>query len=325
MADVLGVVWAGGVHLLYGYLEWIAKQIFPDLSDRDVLLRQASLYGISPTPASYAAGSVTATGVNGSTILTGSYLTLGDQRYRVTSGGTISAGTATVSVQAVTAGAVGDVAAGVTLSWESPISGVSSTAIVASGGIAGGFDEESTDGVRDRLILRWREPPEGGADQDYEAWALAVAGVTRAWVYPVEQGLGTVVVRVVCDGQDGGILPSSATVSAVQTALDAQRPTTAEVHALAPTALPVAFTIHLSPDTADTRAAVAAELADLLYREAIPGGTVNGSAVGTIRLSRFTTAIGLAKGVDWFTLSSPSADVVPSAGQLPTLGAVTWA
>lgn len=321
MADVLSAVWAGGVHTLHGYLEWLSRQLFGDTAEREALLRMAALYGITPTAATYASGNVTATGTNGTVIPAETILRLDEaSSYRVTTGQTIAAGTATLPVEAVLAGEDGNLAEAATLSFESPIAGVNSTATVATGGITGGNDEEGTEELRDRYLLRLREPPEGGADQDYEAWALAVAGVTRAWVYPIENGLGTVVVRFVRDG-DVSIFPDAGEVTAVQTALDAERPITAEVTAAAPSDLPVDFTIALTPDTTDTRAAVEAELADLLERVAEPG---DGAGRGTILLSAIRTAIGVAEGVTDYTLTVPSADVVPAVGELATVGAFTW-
>lgn len=322
MVDVLGAVWAGAVHTLYGYLDWLAKQLFGDTAEREQLLRKAAMYGITPVPATFATGNVTATGSNGSSIPAGTILRLdAATSYRVTTGQVIAGGTATLPVTAVLAGDAANVPAGTTLTFESPIAGVDSSATVASGGIAGGVDEEGTEELRDRYLLRLREPPEGGADQDYIAWALAVAGVTRAWVYANELGLGTVVVRFVRDGESP-IFPDAGEVTAMQTALDAERPITAEVTAAAPTELAVAFTIEVVPDNADTRAAIAVELADLLQRVAEPG---DGAGRGTILLSQIRTAIGVAEGVTDYTLTVPSADVVPGVGQLPTVGVITWA
>jgi hypothetical protein len=56
MVDVLGAVWAGAVHMLYGYLDWLAKQLFGDTAEREQLLREAALYGITPVPATFATG-----------------------------------------------------------------------------------------------------------------------------------------------------------------------------------------------------------------------------------------------------------------------------
>lgn len=321
MVDVLAPVWAGAVHTLYGVLEFLARQLFADTSERDQLLRQAALYGITPTPAEFATGDVTATGTDGSPILAGAILRFDAvTSYRVTTGQVIASGTATLPVVAVLAGAAGNLPEDTALTFESPIAGVNSTATVAAGGITGGEDEEGTEEVRDRYLLRLREPPEGGADQDYEGWALAVPGVTRAWVFPVELGLGTVVVRFVRDG-DVSIFPDAGEVAAVQAALESERPITAVVTAVAPTDLAVAFTIHLVPDTADTRVAVEAELVDLLSRVAEPG---DGAGRGTVLLSQIRTAIGIAEGVTDYTLTVPAADVVPAVGQLATTGTITW-
>jgi uncharacterized phage protein gp47/JayE len=321
MADVLGSVWAGAVHTSYGFLDWLARQLFGDTADRDELLRKAALYGIFPTAAEFATGNVTATGTNGSAILAGEILRLDAvTSYRVTTGQVIASGTATLPVTAILAGEASNLPEGATLTFESPVAGVTSTATVATGDIDGGVEEEGTEEVRDRYLLRLRQPPQGGADQDYEAAALAVAGVTRAWVFPVELGLGTVVVRFVLDGEVD-IFPDAGEVAAVQAALDALRPVTAEITAAAPTELAVAFSIHLVPDNADTRAAVTAELVDLLGRVAEPG---DGAGSGTVLLSQIRTAIGVAAGVTDYTMTVPPADVVPGVGQLPTVGVITW-
>jgi uncharacterized phage protein gp47/JayE len=324
MADVLSAVWAGAVHTLYGYLDWLARQLFGDTAEREALLRKAALYGITPVPATFATGNVTATGTDSSSIPADTILRLDEATaYRVVTGQVIASGTATLPVIALLAGEDANLPEDAELTFESPAAGVDATATVAAGDIDGGVDEESTEELRDRYLLRLRQPPEGGADQDYEAWALAVAGVTRAWVYPHELGLGTVVVRFVIDDPDTGEVgfPDSGEVAAVQDALDEQRPITAEVTAAAPTELEVDFTIALDPDNADTRAAVEAEIDDLLRRVGEPG---DGAGRGTVLLSKIRTAIGVAEDVDDYTLTVPSADVVPGVGELPVVGTITW-
>lgn len=326
MADVLGVVWAGGIHTLYGYLDWAVKQLFGDTADAAELKRKAAMYGITPVPAVFATGTATATGTDGEVIPVDTILRLDAvTSYRVTTGQTIVGGTATLPIEAVLAGSTANIAAGVALTLESPIAGVDPTVTVAADITNGDNGEDLTTdagvaSLRNRYLLRLREPPEGGADQDYEAWALAVAGVTRAWVYPNENGLGTVVVRFVRDN-DVSIFPDAGEVAAVQAALEAERPTTAEVTAEAPTDLAVAFTVHLVPDTADTRTAVEAELADLFERVAEPG---DGVSRGTILLSAIRTAVGTAEGVADYSVTVPAADVVPAVGELPTVGVVTF-
>ena len=321
MADVLSAVWAGAVHTLHGFLAFTADQLFADTAEREALLRRARMYGITPVAATFATGNVTATGTNGSAILAGTILRLDAvTTYSVVTGQTIAAGTGTLPVVAVLAGEAANLPAAAALTFESPVSGVSSAAVVASGGITGGFEEEGTEEVRARFLLRLQEPPAGGRGPDYVGFALAVAGVTRAWTFRHELGLGTVVVRFVMDGEDP-IFPDAPSVAAVQAKMDEQRPITAEVTAVAPTELAVTFTIEIDPDNADTRSAVTAELVDLFSRLGEPG---DGAGRGTILLSKITTAIGIADGIDDFTMTVPSADVVPGTGQLPTVGTITW-
>ncbi len=321
MVDVLGAVWAGAAHEMHGFLVWLSKQLIATSAEREWLLEKAAMFGITPTPATFATGTATATGVNGTLIPINTILRLDDDRkYRVTAGQVIAGGTATLPVTAVLAGDDSNLPTGTTISFENPIADVNANSTVDAPGIAGGVDEEGTEEVRDRFLLHLRKPPEGGADQDYEAWALKVAGVTRAWVFPHENGLGTVVVRFVRDGE-APIFPDAGEVTAVQTALAEERPITAAVTAVAPTQLAVPFTIHVVPDNADTRAAVTAELVDLFARVAEPG-----DAGGTkkILLSQIRTGIGIAEGVTDYALTIPAADVVPALGELPTVGVITW-
>jgi uncharacterized phage protein gp47/JayE len=181
-----------------------------DTSELESLERQGVLYGITRKAATFAVGNVTFAGNDGTLIATGTLLQRSDgQCYTTQADATIAAGTATAAVQAETAGEAGNAAAGVSLALVSPIIGVGSSATVAVGGLALGSDQESDDDLRTRIIERLRFAPQGGAATDYVAWAKKVAGVTRAWAFPPELGLGTVTVRFVRD-DDASIIPDGA-------------------------------------------------------------------------------------------------------------------
>ena len=65
--------------------------------------------------------------------------------------------------------------------------------------LTGGTDDETDDQpARPHPGSRIQNPPMGGSQADYVAWALAVPGVTRAWAAP-EQGTGTITVRFLMD------------------------------------------------------------------------------------------------------------------------------
>ena len=323
MTDILAAVWSGAVHVLHGHIDWVHRQIFADLSDDDELLRQAGLYGISPTAALFAAGPVGATGVDTSTIPNGAILvhSLGET-YAVTNGPIdIAGGVAALQVLAVTAGAAANLDEGEKLTFETPPAGVDAEATVTAPGIEGGVNEGTIEQTRTRLIERLREPPAGGRDADYVAWAKLVSGVTRVFVFPIENGLGTIVVRFVEDDEAGEVFfPDAGQVALVQASIDGLRPTTAEAFVVAPVDQPVAFTISITPDTAATRAAVTSELQDLMFR----GQPGDGAGAGTVLRSQMQTSIGIAAGVDDYLLTIPAADVVPVLGNLPTLGVITW-
>ena len=244
------------------------------------------------------------------------------ETYTVTNGPvTIVGGVAAMVVDAVTAGKAANLDTGELLTFETPPPGVDATATVSAPGIAGGVNEGTIAQTRSRLIDRLREPPAGGRDADYVAWAKLVSGVTRVFVFPNENGLGTVVVRFVLDDPDGTVnFPDAAQVAAVQNSIDGLRPITAEATAAAPVDQPVAFTISITPDTPDNRVAVELELKDLMFR----GQPGDGAGKGTVLRSQMLTAIGVAAGIDDFLLTIPAADVVPILGNLPTLGVVTW-
>lgn len=315
LLDVLARVQAGAVAGLYGYLDWLARQLMPDTAEAEYLARWASIWGIRRKSAVAAEATLTATGANGSVIDAGVQLTRADGAlFTVKTAATIAAGSAAVAVVALEAGAGGDVLPGTQLTFASPVAGVNAAAIVASAEVAGAA-EEGDESLLSRLLDRIQTPPQGGAESDYVAWALAQPGVTRAWCYPGWMGTGTVGLTFVMDGRDD-ILPLVDDVAAVQAALDVLRPVTAELFVFAPAAEPVDFEIRLIPDTPDTRAAVLGELADFFSRDAEPGGT--------IYRSRISEAISLAEGEFRHVVNLPAFDFTANQGRMPMLGDVAF-
>lgn len=319
--SVLGVLAraaAGQGHMLQAYQEWLALQPFPDTAEAEYLERHARIWGVTRKAAVAATGTVSFTGTSGAVLPTGTELQRVDgQLYRTMADATMVAGAAVANVEAVEAGAAANTAAGQSLTLVAPVASIGSTVTVDAAGLTEGLDAEADTSLRTRLLARIQAPPHGGAAQDYESWALAVPGVTRAWVYPGRLGAGTVGVAIVSDAAPAGPLPSVELVATAQAYLDTKRPVTAEVMVFAPTPLLVPVTLHLVPDTAATRAAVQAELRDLFAREAEPGAV--------LYLSHLREAISLAPGETNHVLTAPVADIAPAAHEFPILGAITYA
>ena len=319
VATVLARVVAGAAHLMHGHLEFIGEQVFPDTAEEKYLQRWASIWGITRIPAAYAAGKTNRTGTDGSVIPEGTRFRRSDGwEYESIADATIASGTASVDVEAVTAGLDGNCDAAVTLSLVTPIAGVNSSGEVDGDGITGGADEESVELWRARVLDRIRRPPMGGAAVDYEKWALEVPGVTRVWVYPEWMGPGTVGVTFVRDGDGEGveIIPDASEVEAVQDYIDALRPVTANVTVFAPTPDEVDYTITINPPTPAVKAAAEAELEDMHFRD--------GETGGTIPLSHMNEAISLAEGEIDHTIISPTDSYEADPGHLPILGTITW-
>jgi|Deesub1362A_J573_1020465.scaffolds.fasta_scaffold00715_21 uncharacterized phage protein gp47/JayE len=315
---VLAKVHAAAQHTLYGYLERVARQIIIDTAEAEFLERHAGIWGIQRKQAAKASGQVRFTGSEGATIPAGTELRRSDDRRFLTEAtATISAGEAVVAVSAVEGGADGDTPANTTLRLVGYLPGVDQAATVTADGLGGGADRESDDALRQRLLARIQQPPAGGAQHDYVAWALEVPGIAKAYCYPQRMGVGTVGVAVLADdGQGGWTIPDQADVDAVAAYIEERRPVTAEVYVFAPEAAPLDFDIRVTPDTSEVRAAVEAELADLIQRESEPEGT--------ILISHIREAISIAAGEHDHTLISPTENVTAGAGKIITMGSITW-
>ncbi|XZG71735.1 baseplate J/gp47 family protein [Chitinibacteraceae bacterium HSL-7] len=317
-AHVLASVQAAVASGLYQYLDWIALQILPDTCDDDRLVASPVMNrGLAPKAAAAATGAVTVTGMAGAVLPAGTVFQRVDgAQFAVAADVTLPiGGSDSASVSAVQAGSAGNTAAATVLTLVSPVAGISSQAVVTAAGLVAGADAESPDDFRARCLSAWRQAAHGGASFDYVTWALEVAGVTRAWVKPGLYGVGSVGVLFVRD-DDASLIPDGAEVAAVQSYLDGVRPVTAQVTALAPTALPVHFTLSVTPATAAVKAAVEAELRDLIRRDAAPGET--------LLISRVREAISRAAGESDHVLTAPAANMTTAAVEMCTFGSITW-
>lgn len=333
---VLARVLAGQTHLLYGYLEWLARQPFVDSAEAEYLERHALIWGITRKPAVCASGSVNIAITPGAVLPKGTELRRADgclfhttedawcasnSAEAIGNAQSLSQSSAvkcTVLVKALVAGASGNSANATPLTLTTPVAGVQGNATVVT--LSSGLDAEDDASLRKRLLQRIQEPPQGGAAHDYAAWAREITGVGKAWVYPEYLGVGTVGVAITAEidtaDAESSPIPSDALLASVQQHIDAVRPITAQVTVFAPEALVVPITIRLVPHTEAAQQAVLLELRDLFLRESYPGAC--------IRLSHLREAISLAPAEEDHTLLAPIADIVAEPYQMPLLGNVTF-
>ncbi|SLN77626.1 baseplate J/gp47 family protein [Oceanibacterium hippocampi] len=319
---VLATALAGATHETYGFLAFLARQITPDTADGDYLARWAAVWGIARAPAAFAGGAAALAGIPGTVVPEATeFQSAAGLIYRTEAEVILDAGgIAAAAIVAALAGQAGNLAAGAALDLVSGVDGLASEALVAAGGLTGGADAEADAVLLGRVLDRIQAPPHGGAEHDYRAWALDAGAhgvaVDRVFVAAREQGTGTVTVRFTVAAEVGGPIPDAGQVAAVAAHIEASRPVGNEVFTLAPIAQPLDFQIRITPDTAAVRAAVTAELADLIDRLAAPGAT--------LPVSKIREAVSIAAGEDDNEVVAPAADVAHGPGDLAVMGAITW-
>lgn len=311
---------AGALHGLYGYHEWIEKQIFDDTASDENIIRRAAEFSIFRIAGNKATGSITISGTGGAVIPAGSVLlskktgvqySTNAEATLVDSGGD---GIATVSITAMATGSIGNLATELTF-IDTP-TGVDTLAPVVS--LSAGSDIESISRLRQRLRERRSQPPAGGNDNDYKAWAKAShVDVTRVWVFPKESGLGSVTVRFVTDDLATPI-PTAAHIAAAETYMDDVRPAGMKsliIEAPAQKTINISIS-QLSPNTQAVRDSVTAELEDFFSRSAGVGET--------IYRSKLDEAVSLAPGEQSHVITSPSENITVADTEFPVLGSITF-
>lgn len=314
LTRVLATGEAGVAHGLYGYLQWLERQLFPETCDDDLLHLHS--VGVPRREATTASGPLMFAGSSGAVIDAGTLVQFEGREYRTTQDATLVAGAATLNIEALTAGSAGSQAAGVQMILVSPVVGVNPTATVGAAGITGGADIEKFDSWRDRIMRRRARVPRGGAEGDWAEWALEVPGVTRAWEEPMGMGAGTIVIRIMADDAVDGPLPSPQLLEDAFNHIRAQRNVAAHVYVIPCVLAPFSPQLRVFPDNSNTRSAVEQALQDLILRVGEPGGALT--------ISSIRTAIGTAAGVADYELEWPTANVVQAHGHLPSWGGAEW-
>ena len=324
----LAKVQAGANHLLYGVLDYIAKQTFITTADEANLIIHGNEWGINRKKANPAVGNTVATGTNGLVILTESELSDADGKiYTVNEDVTIAASSAILSITAQEAGVDGNQEASVILIFSEPIDGVDSNTTIDADGLNGGTDIEDIEVWRARQLARKRNAPHGGAENDYAVWMLEVDGNTRSWVFPLYNGVGTIGLAFVRDGESP-ITPSEAELAATRAyIIEHEDPITGEIvgapvtanpgiFMIALTELAIDLTIGIFPNTAFVRNAVSAIIDDAWVKYGGPGVTV--------QLSKLQQDIGRASGLSYFRIVIPAADITAQQTEVHVPGVYTY-
>jgi uncharacterized phage protein gp47/JayE len=350
---VVGKVQAAMCNLQFGYLDWIARQAVPFTAEDEYLIGWAALKGVYQKGASKAQLTAQFTGTTGKVLSAGEPVARGDGvTYTTSTTGTVDgSGNVSVTIIADAAGSAGNADAGTTVSLSVAVDGIQQGGVI-TGAVSAGADIEDNDDLRSRMLDAYQNPPQGGDSADYVQWALAVAGVTRAWCAPNGFGAGTVVVYTMWDsaeaahngfpqGTDGvsqndkgpGGTPRGVVATGdqlvVADSIVTKQPVTALVYSCAPIANNLTITLSgLTSATTATRAAIASAIADVLFRNGDPrAGTINRDDISAAIRSVSGTGgflITLIQGVVGVTTTTYTGNITSGFGQLPVLANVLY-
>lgn len=303
---ILSRVLGGSVHLVYGYVEYIMKQILVDTADSEYLERHGLIWGVNRKPPIKAIGYIIFSGNVDSKIPAFTKVQTSDgfvfqTLFDVVVG---AVGTCKVKIEAMIASSEGDLPSNTILTLISPIAGVSSICAIDTGGTYSGADLESDDSLRSRILDRIRNAPCAGNKRDYENWALEIPGVTRACCYPQYQGDGNVGLTFVRDN-DENIIPNEQQLLDVYNFIRNVMPVAATLKIFAPRTHIVDFLIKSTDTSTEAVKLVRDQLEFLFFNVASPTyhtGTV-------VYLTEILEALSSLKQIGRMTLITPASDI----------------
>lgn len=303
----------------YIELDMVIQLGFAQTTYGQYLDMRAAEHGLTRKPATKATGQVTITGTQGTVIPAGSLFATGAGiQFQTTTEVSINeTGQVTANIEAVEVGASGNVPARAINTIPVAIPGV--TAVTNTNPTTGGTDEESDADLLARLLEKVRNPATSGNVAHFKQWALEVAGVGDAKVFPLWNGNGTVKVVII----DGNKQPASAElVQAVADYIEEVRPICYAVTVVSATALNINVSATLTLDPAymltQVQPTIEAAITEYLKSIAFQQDYVSYAKIGSLILD--TPGV-----LDYtnLTVNSGTGNVAIGSEQVAVLGTVT--
>jgi uncharacterized phage protein gp47/JayE len=236
--------------------------------------------------------------------------------------------TASVNIEALENGDNYNAISGSQFSLVSPIAGVDSNAYAQYTTISGGLDIESDDNYRKRILERTSNFAAPFSEAGLPSFIKENnAGVTRVWVDRAIPAPGSTTIYFTRDS-DINQIPNTtqadavkATITNVDTGILPANMSTSSLFVSGPTAITIDFIFAtLAPNTTDMQTAITNNLRDYFRND-----TVVALDVTLDNLKRIIgNTIDSNGNVPTFTLTTPAADVVISAGELGILGTIIY-
>ena len=212
---VLSSALAGPVFLLYQAINWVYKQIFPESSDYDNLIKHGAILGIEPVEAVQAIILCDIEGTGAQVDAGTLYIGSNNITYQVTTTTAIVAGTASdVPLLALTSGDIGNLANGEELDIVQTDLNLSDIATVVDTDTSGA-DEESREEFAERVALAYRTRNIAGTPGGYALYGLETPNFIWVGPYASQTLPGTVEAYGRVDNQTDGV-PTSAQLTELE-------------------------------------------------------------------------------------------------------------
>lgn len=293
----------------YAELSLVSQAGFAQTSWGEYLENIAEEHGVFRRSAVRAIGTVTVTGTG--TVSQGTlFQTQDGTEFSATSTVKVTA-SADVPVQAVEYGSKGNVAAGAITIIPMSIPGI--TRVTNAKATYDGFDEETDEELRERLLFKVRMPATSGNMNDYIEWGTSVEGVGHITVVPLWNGNGTVKLLVT---DSNGQPASPELLARVTEKVESMHPIGATVSVIAPSVLDL--TIALTPtkgggDAAAIKKVLNAYFLSRQYTEK----KVSYAKVGQLIIENADTT--QVEDYDNLTINGATANVGVDTDQIPSV------
>lgn len=213
---------------------------------------------------------------------------------------------------------------GVSLEFESEISGVDENAVVQFAGLRGGANQETEESLSKRVAETFAKPITSNNGYHVESIILAIPGNTRCWIHYAYPAAGQVTAYFVRD-DDEDIIPSateeSETLAAVQAVYNAHT-LPEDIFITGPTPKPIDVIIsEVTPETNGMRESVRNSVI-AFYRSQNDEGIDND-------IRKLSAAIyqsydpNTGERLQYMNLEAPTFNEQVVTGELPTLGSLT--
>lgn len=233
----------------YAECSLIVDAAFVQTSWGEPLTKLAEQFGIIRKEATKAIATLTVTGSYGAIIPKGAIFATADgKNFLATETTPIGeSGTVNIEAQAQESGASYNVQAEMIVKIPVSIYGVQSVINVEAA--HDGYEEETDDALRERVLFKVRQPATSGNKNHYMLWASEVAGVGGVKVLPLWNGNGTV--KVVITNTDNAIA-SDDLIKQVQEHIEEQAPIGATLTVTTPEPLAINISLKITKGIGNT-------------------------------------------------------------------------